>query len=75
MENTKENVLAVLQELAETAYTVSEVFRKQGNVVMAESLRGEYSAYTNAIDLLSNNTYFNEIREIVYRGLARSRLL
>ena len=69
MENTKENVLAVLQELAETAYTVSEVFRKQGNVVMAESLRGEYSAYTNAIDLLRNNTYFNEIREIVYRGL------
>ena len=71
MENTKENVIALLKELAETAHTVSEVFRTQGNVMMAESLWGEYHAYTNAIGLLSNNTYFNDIREIVYRGLEK----
>ena len=68
MENTRENVTALLQELADTAFTVSQVFRKQNNEVMAESLWGEYHAYTNAIRLLNDNKYFNEIREIVYRG-------
>lgn len=68
MENTRENVTALLNELAKTAYTVSQVLDDHGNKVDSESIWGEYHAYTMAIRLLNDNAYFNEIREIVYGG-------
>lgn len=67
MENTRENVITLLKEMAETAFTVSEAFHDSGNEEMQARSMGQYSAYDSVIRLLTNKEYFNSIWEI-YNG-------
>lgn len=67
MNNTRENVLTLLKEMKENSYTVSEVFREQGNELMDERAMAQYGAYDSVIRLLTDKEFFNKIWEI-YKG-------
>lgn len=68
MKNTRENVLTLLKEMADSAYTVSKAFHDNGNEEMEARSMGQYSAYDSAIRLLTDKKFFGMIWEIYHGG-------
>lgn len=71
MRQTKENVVKLLSEMSKNARSVAESFAPK-NPIRASSFRAYAMAYDEAIWLLTDANYFNEIAKIYGNSISPS---
>ena len=67
MENTRENVIKLLQAMADNRWSISQYAKERGDNDMADRDARECFIYEKVIEILVDDDYFNKLYQVYFK--------